>query len=143
MLGRPIRTVALIYCLDRRAHRPLWPTDDALEKLMRHSFPGNVRELRNILLKAVAMSSHGIISAAHIHLGGHSSTHNHVPSETLSIDTPKTGMGSPHGSSIAELEAHHIAELLISHNGHRRNVADVLGISERTLYRKLKHYKLA
>jgi len=118
-------------------------TDDALEKLMRYSFPGNVRELRNILLKAVAMSSHGIISAAHIHLGGHSPIHNHAPSEALTSDMPKTGMDSSHGFSIAELETHHIAELLISHNGHRRNVADVLGISERTLYRKLKHYKLA
>ena len=117
--------------------------DDALEKLMRHSFPGNVRELRNILLKAVTMSSHGIISAAHIHLGGHSSIPNHVPSEALTSDTAKTGMSSPRGSSIAELEAHHIAELLIRHNGHRRNVADLLGISERTLYRKLKHYNLA
>lgn len=118
-------------------------TDDALEKLMRYSFPGNVRELRNILLKAVAMSSHGIISAAHIHLGGHSSMHSPVPSETPSGGTARTGMGSPAGSSIAELEAHHIAELLAGHHGHRRTVADVLGISERTLYRKLKRYNLA
>lgn len=117
-------------------------TDDALEKLMRHSFPGNVRELRNILLKAVAMSSHGIISAAHIHPGNHSSGHAQLRPEMIADNTSRTIESKPQGASIAELEAHHITELLARHNGHRRNVADLLGISERTLYRKLKHYDL-
>jgi transcriptional regulator with PAS, ATPase and Fis domain len=40
------------------------------------------------------------------------------------------------------MEADHIKELLQQHNGHRRKVADELGISERTLYRKLKKYDL-
>jgi len=123
-------------------------TDDALEKLMNHSFPGNVRELRNILLKAVAMSNHGIISAAHIHLGGnvplrdHSDLHTPYPN----IDDTRRSTRPAPGTmdiSIAELEARHIGELLTTHHGHRRNVADLLGISERTLYRKLKLYGLA
>ena len=40
------------------------------------------------------------------------------------------------------MEADRIAELLVLHKGHRRTVADELGISERTLYRKLEKYDL-
>ena len=121
-------------------------TDEAMEKLVAHQFPGNVRELRNILLKAVAMSSHGIISAAHIHLGGNSPLQSHTHAHDT--DTPAHGIPSQatqasKGESMAELEARHITDLLVQHQGHRRNVADVLGISERTLYRKLKVYGLA
>jgi transcriptional regulator with PAS, ATPase and Fis domain len=41
------------------------------------------------------------------------------------------------------MEAQHIAELLKRHRGNRRQVAAALGISERTMYRKLKRYGLA
>ena len=44
--------------------------------------------------------------------------------------------------SMTELESEHIRSLLIQFNGHRSKVADILKISERTLYRKLKQYGL-
>ena len=47
--------------------------------------------------------------------------------------------GSPM-ASLQDIEAHHIADLLNTHNGNRRLVASALGISERTLYRKLKKF---
>ena len=46
------------------------------------------------------------------------------------------------GQSIKQMEAERISELLVQHQGHRRLVADELGISERTLYRKLEKYDL-
>lgn len=115
-------------------------TDDALEKLLTYSFPGNIRELRNILLKAVAMSNHGIISADNIRLGDlplehqHGCAHREIPLKSMHQGTTVKGSVK----SIADLEKQHIAELLTHHNGHRRIVAEILGISERTLYRKLK-----
>ncbi len=45
--------------------------------------------------------------------------------------------------SLRDVEARHIADLLAQHNNNRRKVADVLQISERTLYRKLKRYHLS
>ena len=45
--------------------------------------------------------------------------------------------------SIHSVEARYIAQLLEQYNGHRRKVAEVLKISERTLYRKLVHYNLS
>jgi DNA-binding NtrC family response regulator len=45
-------------------------------------------------------------------------------------------------ASLQELEAQHIQDLLNEHKGNRRQIAGVLGVSERTLYRKLKKYGL-
>jgi len=116
---------------------------EALGKLQAYAFPGNIRELKNILLKAVSESNNGIISADNIHLSQQPrnqlpNTPHEIPVDILQTDVVKTVE-----SSIAELEAEHIAKLLLSYNGHRRHVADTLGISERTLYRKLKRYSLA
>jgi DNA-binding NtrC family response regulator len=44
--------------------------------------------------------------------------------------------------SIAEVERRYISTLLEQHDGNRRIVANIIGINERTLYRKLKRYEL-
>jgi two-component system, NtrC family, response regulator AtoC len=119
-------------------------TQAALEKLQNYAFPGNIRELRNILLKAVSESNHGIINDSNIHL---SQPHERPPLNSqheIPVDIIRQEIsGKNPNVSIAELEAEHIQKLLLSYNGHRRNVADTLGISERTLYRKLKLYNIA
>lgn len=100
---------------------------------MNHDYPGNIRELRNILQKAVSLSSDGIITAEHIKLDE-------------SPPVPAAGKSRPvareQGQSMQQLEVEHIRELLLEYGGHRRKVADELGISERTLYRKLVKYDM-
>ena len=119
-------------------------TQDALEKLQGYAFPGNIRELKNILLKAVSESNNGIISAANIHLSQQPEKPRMDTPHELPVEVIRQAITDKNpNASIAELEAEHIAKLLLSYNGHRRNVADTLGISERTLYRKLKRYNLA
>lgn len=109
-------------------HRPHLSAG-ALDRLSAYHYPGNIRELRNILQKAMALSSGGAIEAHHIHFADvfPAATPAHMP---------------VFSGSMSEIEASHIANLLQQHNGHRRTVADILGISERTLYRKLKQYDL-
>jgi len=46
-------------------------------------------------------------------------------------------------ASLNDVEANHISQLLQQHNNNRRKVAQALGISERTLYRKLKRFGLS
>jgi two-component system, NtrC family, response regulator AtoC len=118
-------------------------TLEALEKLQAYAFPGNIRELKNILLKALSESNNGIISAANIHLSPQAHNLPAVAHPEFPLNILQQASAEKSSNiSIADLEAEHIAKLLQSYNGHRRNVADTLGISERTLYRKLKLYKL-
>jgi DNA-binding NtrC family response regulator len=110
-------------------------TDDAIEALLGYNYPGNVRELRNILQHAASLSTNGIITAREIHID--------EPIESASTDsTLHIADQDGEDPSIKGLESQYIAELLAEHHGKRSKVAQILGISERTLYRKLKQYDL-
>jgi DNA-binding NtrC family response regulator len=110
-------------------------TDEAAEALTNYDYPGNVRELRNILQRAAALTTNGIITDAEIHIDREPGTR---------AGDPASGFHEPDGSepSMRGLESQYIAELLTEHHGKRARVAQILGISERTLYRKLKQYGL-
>jgi len=104
--------------------------DDAKELLVNHAYPGNIRELKNVLQRAVSLSTDGHIKAEHIEF-------DDIPA------TRKQAAPQKQAQSIREMEVDHIARLLEQHSGHRRKVADELGISERTLYRKIDKYGLS
>ncbi len=110
-------------------------SDEAVEVLLRYDYPGNVRELRHILQEAVAQSSNGIITPRQIRI------HNTPTAHQAHGDFHFTD-GQGKGPSMKGLESRYIAELLSEHRGKRAKVAEILGISERTLYRKLKLYGL-
>jgi DNA-binding NtrC family response regulator len=124
-------------------------TKEAMERLMGYDFPGNVRELLNILQQALALSPDGIITPEHIRLDDHRA-HDHARRSTyttvpvrrtpLARETPGTEADAPW--SLADAEARHIAKLMQRHDHNRHAVAEALGISERTLYRKIKRYHL-
>lgn len=119
-------------------------TDNATAKLVAYEYPGNVRELRNILQKAAALSN-GVIRQEHILVGSLRKPERFAEQATLAAIAPVAPLPaatSANAISMAEIEARYISDLLDKHNGHRRTVADVLGISERTLYRKLNLYQL-
>ncbi|MEO1765886.1 sigma-54 interaction domain-containing protein [Thiobacter aerophilum] len=108
-------------------------SDEALALLVQYDYPGNVRELRNIVQKAAALAPNGLIGPEHI-LFPHERDRRSVPEAPAPVpDRPPR---------MVELEARHIAEMLTRHQGNRRRVAQALGISERTLYRKLARYQL-
>jgi len=110
-------------------------SDDAVAALRDYSYPGNVRELRNILQRAATLSTNGIITAREIRIEDAGQA---VPGDTLLSLAAAPG-DEP---SMKSLESRYIAELLAEHRGKRAKVAEILGISERTLYRKLKQYRL-
>ena len=115
----------LVRMRDPKAFR-CYIDDDARELLVNHPYPGNIRELKNILQRAVALSTDGHIKAEHIKFD----------------EVPANVKPQMKAQSIKDMEADHIAWLLEQHHGHRRKVADELGISERTLYRKIDKYGL-
>jgi two-component system response regulator AtoC len=117
---------------DETSHRL---SADASDLLLGYDYPGNVRELRNILQRAATLSTNGIITAREIHLEDDARPLR---------PNPLLVAAGRHGDepSMKSLESRYIAELLAEHRGKRATVAEILGISERTLYRKLKQYGL-
>jgi transcriptional regulator with GAF, ATPase, and Fis domain len=129
-------------------------TDEAVELLKQYHYPGNVRELRNILFIAATQSSNGEIGAPVINQvllqesrNGRGAAHADTPAEPAAQAHIEAAGPSPRGMpldapTLHEVEARHIADLLAQHNHNRRKVAELLEVSERTLYRKLKRYHL-
>jgi transcriptional regulator with PAS, ATPase and Fis domain len=108
---------------------------DAIAALRVYDFPGNVRELRNLLQKAVLKCRDGVITAADLHLP--------VAAAPSAQTASAVALQAASPQSLSALERAHIQGLLDTHQGHRARVATALGITERTLYRKLSRYGLS
>jgi transcriptional regulator with PAS, ATPase and Fis domain len=93
-------------------------TDEALNKLNRHSFPGNVRELENIMKRACELSEDSVIREENIYFQG--------------INNPKEKIGR------TRFKMGKIIDALIKHQGNKTEAARELGMSRTHLYRILK-----
>ncbi|WP_341920134.1 sigma-54-dependent Fis family transcriptional regulator [Hydrocarboniphaga effusa] len=105
---------------------PLRLDDDAAEALRRYPFPGNVRELRNVLERARLFADDGVIRIRDLPaevVGGE-------PVALLSAGTRRSK------------EKARLTHALAVFEGTRAELAHYLGLSERTLYRRLKRYEL-
>ncbi len=101
-------------------------SDEAACALRAHNWPGNLRELRNVVERAVILSEGGVIGTEHLHglSGGH-------PRET------RLGDHLP----IADIEEEHIRRVLASTRT-LSEAAKILGIDETTLWRRRKNYNI-
>jgi Nif-specific regulatory protein len=104
-------------------------TPEAVEVLRRHSWPGNVRELRNVVTRAAIYSSDEEI--------GPGDLPSEIAGKQMSAISPEQ-VGT---YSLDGLEQHTIFKVLAQTGGHQQKAADILGISRRTLIRKLKLYR--
>jgi DNA-binding NtrC family response regulator len=102
-------------------------TEAAQACLLRHAWPGSAREVKNVLTTALVDSDGDEIDVAH--LPGHIS------------GWPEAKPDQPIPSNLAGLERIGIWEAVRKSNGNQNRAASMLGISPRTLYRKLKSYK--
>jgi PAS domain S-box-containing protein len=117
-------------------------TDEALDLLQNYDYPGNIRELRNILQKSIIVSTNGLITAELLQLNNLSNIYVNPLADRRRQSRATKAINPSTNRSLTDVEASHIESLLHQHNGHRARVADELRISERTLYRKLKQYNL-
>jgi DNA-binding NtrC family response regulator len=103
-------------------------TEEAMEALQRYRWPGNVRELRNVIERAVLLANGGVINASDLPLQSPAPNGN-----------GGNGQGGP-AVSLAELERRHIETILHQTGWHQGKAATLLGISSKTLYRKIREY---
>lgn len=110
----------------------------ALALLLDHPWPGNVRELRNVLERAVVIAREGTIMQKHLPPAFR------VP-QSLPSPSPRSPDGAPvftfgSGKTLEELEQAYIRLILQQTNQNRTQAAETLGISVRTLYKRLAEF---
>jgi DNA-binding NtrC family response regulator len=125
----------------RRAYRL---TPKALENLKSRDYPGNIRELRNVLHVAAAHASGSIIDDTQLEHLLHYRDGSSEGMSAAAVEDP--GVPVLHNRKLThalhDFEVRQIVELLDQYHGNRRKVASALEITERTLYRKLKQFDL-
>ena len=108
--------------------------EDVQMRLMQHDWPGNVRQLMNVIQNMVVIAD------------GDTLEPRHLPPEIAQAAPGSEGEGSAKfsggGMSLDQLEKQAIRDALRTTAGNREQAAKMLGIGERTLYRKLKEYGL-
>jgi two-component system NtrC family response regulator len=105
--------------------------ESAQHRLMGYSWPGNIRELRNVITKASIMVNGTQIRAEHIQLPVAISSRPATPAEIRERSAD---------ANLDRMEESMILRVLEQTGGHQQRAAAILGISRRTLSRKLKQY---
>ncbi len=110
--------------------------DDALRALQDYAWPGNLRELRNVLERALLVTQASVIERAHLRFAF----------AGLPVAGPAgvPGPRDPAGPlpTLEAVEKQHIERVLASEQGHVERAARVLGVSKSSLYQKIKRFGL-
>jgi DNA-binding NtrC family response regulator len=106
-------------------------TEPAMMRLLSYNWPGNVRQLFNVVQRMVVMTEGSRVEVSD------------VPDDIrLHEDDEHVHLGSLAGIGLERLEKEAIRQTLLMTGSNREQAAEILGIGERTLYRKLKEYGL-
>ena len=134
--------------------RELHLAETTLRQLLAYDYPGNVRELRNVLERASLLCDGDIILPEHLPEELQGVTAQGLPADPVRLagsgrgastmpdaagSRQSEGMGD--APTLAQLEGQVLRQRLASHRGNRKALAAELGISERTLYRKLRNIR--
>jgi len=111
---------------------------DVLDRLRGYSWPGNVRELRNVLERAVILAGEGTIHTSHLPAGFGGPSAPGPPAAAL--DGASGALKIPVGYTIEQAERALIEMTLEHTRNNKTRAAEILGISQKTLFNKLKEY---
>lgn len=115
-------------------------TPDAMDSLVNYHWPGNVRELRNVIERGIILADNGVISSralprelvgAIVHTKGQ---------EGVTQEPGNPGHGENPALKLDAMERDHIVRVLAMYGGNKQLAARALGISRKTLYRKLERW---
>ncbi|MGH9445588.1 MAG: sigma-54-dependent transcriptional regulator [Terriglobia bacterium] len=125
-------TIALLAHLSHKYQRSgVTLNGNVLSAFRNYDWPGNVRELRNRLERALVTCPNGVISERDV-----------FPEQTPpGADSQKSALGWNSKLTLEEIEREAILRTLASVNNNRTRAAEILGITAKTLYTKLKAYE--
>ncbi len=124
----PLLVDHFLECCNSSLHKNAAMSPDVISALMEYDFPGNIRELENIVERCVALSTDDAITA-----------------DCLPFHLRPTDGSSPLVTLTevaCEAEREHIIKILNSTRGNKTKAAEILGISRKTLWEKLKAYNI-
>lgn len=98
--------------------------------LQNYDWPGNVREIKNVIQRAVLVCTDTVLGTAHL------------PPRLLPEATARPTVSFEVGTSLAEVEREMVVQSLAYTSNNRKQAADVLGISRRSLYNKLNKHRI-
>jgi DNA-binding NtrC family response regulator len=113
--------------------RKLALSDSAAQLLQAQSYPGNVRELRNLLERSALLCDGDTLEASHVTQALQSGRRSATP-------TPAPALAATQGA-LKSVATAALRQIVKQHTGSRAELAAQLGISERSLYRKLDALK--
>jgi DNA-binding NtrC family response regulator len=100
----------------------------AMAVLQNYAWPGNIRELRNTVERAMILTD------------GETIDEEHLPPDMRPTRSESATLRVPYGIQLRELEKDYILASLQRNGGNKARTAEILGISEKTLYNKLNRY---
>ncbi len=102
---------------------------DALERMMKYNWPGNIRKLKNLIENLMIIVDDEKIGVCNLpeEIRGYAGTIDYAPGDD---------------ATLSDLEKQHIIKTLAKMNGNKTRVAETLGVSIKTLYNKLKSYNI-
>ena len=143
----PALVSALLTDINRKHATKVTEADaEVLARLRGHSWPGNVRELRNVIERAVILAGEGPIKPSHLPaaFGGAAFAMGAVPPAAAAPATATAADGHelrvPMGTTIEQAERGLIELTLEYTKNNRTRAAEILGISQKTLFNKLREY---
>ena len=110
--------------------------DEAVKLLAAHAWPGNIRELRNVLERAMLRSPPGELAAAAIDLPAAGAAAEPVP-------TSSGAAAAPRGGTLEEVERDYVEQVLREEEGSVERAAVRLGISKSAVYYKARKHQIA
>ena len=127
---------------ERHGRGPVAVDPDAQHRLLSYDWPGNIRELQNVLERALVLAEQDVIGPEHlpaeVRPGG-------GPAEALAPEPGDSGSAGPEPNallSLEEIERRHVMRVLEATGGSREEASRILGISRRTLTRMVQRWGL-
>ena len=122
------------YFLSDMGKRNLQVTENVMEILRNYSWPGNIRELKNVVLRAISLADADLLNVEHF---PPEITRSVIPEPQISMH-----LGNNLWSEVARCEINLLDHVLKLTKGNMRSTAKMLGISRSTLYEKCKRHRL-